>query len=911
MNKYITKGFDDFSKGTFENGGQNLYVSKDGVLQRIFQYDVNQDGYPELIFANSQSMHERPPIYVYNALPHDTSNIELPSNGTYEGLTEDLFNTGFKDLVIACQHNGTHTDITAIIYFGSADGYSENYRAELPVPCSISVCAGDFNGNGRKDLAFVSENIIRVFYQEPSGFNPAHFTDYPVGALRLAAADFDGDGYSDLVFKNAKNQVGIVWGSSNGLDFEHILWLNTKEDDVSLAAGGSTAGVLPSSSGWRPCVVTFNGNRYLFIAEDDYAVFYTLDHSRTCREAFRLSCPGVVAATAGDLTNNGIDDLVLTVFGSRDTEAPCRVYLGNGAPLPQDYIEIPIKGAVSATILQLDGPALVFSRVGESREQEVPTPIVRVHPNGSYTELASIHCGDCMDILAGTPNLTSGNDRVVVLNHKMNRLLGEEQATIYLGNADGYSPDRKLTLTGHSCVDSAMVDFFDRGTVDVLLCNCFEDDPYNNDGAYIYLNGPDGLCDDRKVKLPTLYAHGAAIGDFRKSGYLDIAVGGILNRELRIFHGSKDGYSLDNCTRIVLGPDPDKYDPESFRNGIEYPAHATAEERRIGDEYGQVRWLLAADFNNDGWLDIFVSEILGSRCFILWGGPDGFSTKNMTELMTDGVASATVADLNHNGWPDLILGQHHSLKKNTKRESYITVYWGGPDGYQENRKMQLPASCANSVTVGDYNGNGSFDIYATSYSNGRTRDLLSYLYKGDDGKFSTSRVQYLFNHSGCGCVSGDFNGDGYTDLAVACHKEYGNHESHSFIFWGGPDGLIEDRKTVLPTCGPHGMSTIDPGNIMDRGDREHYTSEVIALPNSTKVYSISWEGICTSTSWVELELRSAPNPEALKNANWVSVPAGQSIEHLGLHGYVQYRIALCAKCSCGTPRITSVTLIYQ
>lgn len=47
--------------------------------------------------------------------------------------------------------------------------------------------------------------------------------------------------------------------------------------------------------------------------------------------------------------------------------------------------------------------------------------------------------------------------------------------------------------------------------------------------------------------------------------------------------------------------------------------------------------------------------------------------------------------------------------------------------------------------------------------------------------------------------------------AVACHKEYGNHESHSFIFWGGPDGLSEDRKTVLPTCGPHGMSTIDPG----------------------------------------------------------------------------------------------------
>ena len=36
--EWITKGFEGFSKGTMENGGQNLYVSKKGILQRIFQY---------------------------------------------------------------------------------------------------------------------------------------------------------------------------------------------------------------------------------------------------------------------------------------------------------------------------------------------------------------------------------------------------------------------------------------------------------------------------------------------------------------------------------------------------------------------------------------------------------------------------------------------------------------------------------------------------------------------------------------------------------------------------------------------------------------------------------------------------------------------------------------------------------
>ena len=107
--KWITEGFEAFSQGQMENGGQNLYVSKKGVLQRIFQYDVNQDGYPDLLFANSQSMYERPPVHVYGDVLHSEERTELPSNGTYEGVMADLFGSGYDDLVIACQHNGTHS----------------------------------------------------------------------------------------------------------------------------------------------------------------------------------------------------------------------------------------------------------------------------------------------------------------------------------------------------------------------------------------------------------------------------------------------------------------------------------------------------------------------------------------------------------------------------------------------------------------------------------------------------------------------------------------------------------------------------------------------------------------------------------------------------------------------------------
>lgn len=911
--QYVTKGFEAFRKGSFDNGGQNLYVSRKGILQRIFQYDINGDGYPDLIFSNSQSMNERPPIAVYSHLPENDFCDLLPSNGTFDGILVDLFHSGYSDLVVACQHDGTHSDVCAVIYFGSAEGFSESLRMELPAPNAVSVCAGDFFGTGNPALAFASDGKLRVFQQvQTGGFLAAQYTDYPICVSRMVSADLDGDGYGDIVFKTPDGRAGILFGGDKGFRLEEILWIDGQETARGNAASGSTEGMVDSSSQWRPRILDIDGQTYLFIVHDAEAVFYRCDSSRQLSVAFALDCPGVVDVAAADLTGTGKTDLALAVFNGRDEAGPCRIYLSGETGIDENrYIVTPVTGASCVTVANLQGNVLVFGRIGQAKEQEVESPVLRVSPDGVVTEIARILCGDAMTVLAGAPNPVTGCDRIVVMNHKGNRLVGEEDVYVYLGGPDGYQADRKLCLPGYSTVDSAMCDFFDRGLVDVLLACCYEDAPQKNRGARIHVNNGSGFSPDQILELPTLHTHGMAVGDFRKSGYLDIATGGIFNREIKIFHGSAEGYSEDNCTRIVLGPDDGTYVPRGHRGENGFIRDFSPEDKKLATEYGQVRWLLAADFNGDGWLDLFVSEVLGKKSFILWGGPDGFSYENRQEILTDGVGSATAADLNGNGWLDLILAQHQSIGKKNPKESYVTVYWGGPEGYQENRKMQLPAHCANSATVGDFNGNGSLDIYATSYNNGRCRDLLSFLYKGENGTYSQRNVQYLFNHSGCGCVAGDFNGDGYTDLAVACHKEYGNHASHSFIFWGGPEGLSEDRKTVLPTLGPHGMSTIDPGNIRDRGDREYYTSAEFVLQPDKVVSSVRWEGECTSTSWVEVELRCAPNKETLKTAPWQSVTPDTDLTAFAFAGVVQYRLALCARCACGTPRISQVTVFIK
>ena len=58
---WIHRGFDQFSKGRFDNGGDNLYVNAKGIIEMIHRFDVNNDGHVDLVFPNSHGYIERGP----------------------------------------------------------------------------------------------------------------------------------------------------------------------------------------------------------------------------------------------------------------------------------------------------------------------------------------------------------------------------------------------------------------------------------------------------------------------------------------------------------------------------------------------------------------------------------------------------------------------------------------------------------------------------------------------------------------------------------------------------------------------------------------------------------------------------------------------------------------------------------
>ena len=914
--KWEKEGFEGFSKGKFGNGGQNLYVSKKGVLQRIYNYDLNGDGYFDLLFANSQSMSERPDLYVFDSALKNGEHYCLPSGGSYDAVLADITGDGYDDLIIACQNNGTHTDITAYVYFGCEEGLGEKYRMELPAPNAISVAAGDFRGVGKNDVAFICHDYIRVFPNTELGIISTQFYDIKIEATSIAAADLDGDGYCDLYIKMRNDSLCVLWGSGSGLS-EKDMTMFVKNDAVKVQRNTSTQARVPASREWRASAYEFSGKKMAFSVQEDNIVFWSFA-DRSAKKEIELACPGAISIDIGDVDGDGYDDIAVAVCTDKNKMEQSVVFWGSDDGFSEKAKTLfETQSAQSMLITDLEGNGknqLVVCQGGNSVMLSTNSKILEFGSDRSYEQLREIESEDAMKIVAGKTK--AGKEKqLIVINHEGGRMRGDEDIYIFLGGGDGFDPQRRMELPGWAAVQGLMYDYNDDGYVDVMVTNCAENAPHLDPGSFLYPGGPDGPDRNNRVVIPTTRAHGTVVGDFRHSGYLDMAAGGFSNREILIFRCGENGYDTHNPQRIVLGLDTEGYSPGKPSSEGEGMALFADEKNK---DYGEVRFLFTADFNGDGWLDIFVPQITGKQAFILWGGPEGFSTERMQRLAAEGACNANAADLNGNGYLDLVVSGHMATKKNETKESYITIYWGGPEGFKESRKTQLPVYCSNANTIADFDGDGNLDIYSSAYNSGRHRDILSQLYFGNEnGTFSIKNRQELFNHSGSGCLAGDFNGNGYTDLAVTCHKNHGDHHSTSLIYWGGPGGLSQDNVTKLPTLGPHGMCNVDPGNIMDRGEEEYYYSEIYEVPEDKAAAMAHWQAENARKTWVHMHVRHAQTKEELENEQWrgigeMPIRSGDDISGLGIKGgFMQYRLTLGAKCFCGTPRVKSVAIEFE
>ena len=210
-------------------------------------------------------------------------------------------------------------------------------------------------------------------------------------------------------------------------------------------------------------------------------------------------------------------------------------------------------------------------------------------------------------------------------------------------------------------------------------------------------------------------------------------------------------------------------------DGTAYNVPASTVPRVMGGSSSQA---IAADFNRDGKLD--AAFIAGSTVTIDFGdGAGGFPNSRFYSIpyVMGGQNEAAVADLNGDGYPDLVIAGYTALGSPVLMPSGVVVLLN--DGFGGFSQYTLGAGNKyDSLAVADFNADGIPDIAARNTS-GSTLDLFIGL---GGGRFAAP--QHLsFPVPGCtgaGCslptaqnaapdpesmVAGDFNGDGLIDLA--------------------------------------------------------------------------------------------------------------------------------------------------
>lgn len=895
----VTRGFDAFSRGTCGHAGQNLYISRAGVLQRIFQFDLNRDGYLDLIFCNSQNHWERPPAYLYSDplhAPHCRS--PLPAEGARSGVVTDLTGDGSDDIVIANYYGGVTMRQNCSIYFGSPEGWSERYRQEVPAPMCSSVAAGDFAGDGRMDLAFLCDGKLKIFPQSELGFEPKRFIDMAIEGVQLAGEDVDGDGYGDLAVRSANGEVRIYWGGADGIHPDRFSVVPIPLDDKDPATSHAQRDVEYVEDA-KPLVkvLVLDGTPHIYAAREDAAhLVPVIAASRQFGTPMAFACPRNFSVAAGDLLGQGQTDLVFACRDDHADEESSWIYWGspNGFDASR-RTPLATRQACDVTLGDFNGDGRDEIVICQAKREDTFTTeslIFRAASNAIDPDPVRLLSEDARRVLLARTSATS-HPQLLVINHFSRGMNGDVDAEIYFGGPDGFSSDRSTGVPGFGAVESLCCDLNDDGFTDLVLANCSENARHLDPGSFIYFNGPNGFQREADIVLPTTRAHGVCCADLNRDGYLDLIFVGFSNDELLIFYGTPDGFDLDEPVRIRM--------------------------EHEGTVYDDPRWIYLADLNNDGWLDLVIPQISYDRSLILWGGPEGFSMTRCQALSVFHAACARAADLNGNGYLDLVIAGHQPSEAEP-HDAFVHIYWNGPGGLREDRRTLLPVRGANAMCLADFNGDGMLDLFVCSYHDVTSRDIDSYIYWNRKGRgFAAEDRRRLFTHSASGCVAADFNDNGYIDLAIAYHKVEGDHVGFSAVWWNGPDGFDAKAVTQLPTTGPHGMTCIETGNIADRGPEETYTSEPLQLPADATLAAIQWEADVPLRTWINAQIRTATSKTALTSTTWTGPDGpetrfahGETINAAMTHGrWCQYRLALGADKAMRTPRVKEVAIYYR
>lgn len=207
------------SNGGFINNGDNSFLSTATNTHVVGTGDFNGDGRVDLLWRNDDgSIHD----LLANANGGFTDNtansfVSMPSSWHVAGIGD--FNGDGRDDILWRNDSG------AIMNFlGTANGgfTSNGTNSSVNVDTSWHVAAvGDFNGDGLSDILFRNDAGVMFDFigKADGGFANNGDNSYVAvdSTTQLAGVgDFNGDGLTDLLWRNSGGTIFDFLGTANG-----------------------------------------------------------------------------------------------------------------------------------------------------------------------------------------------------------------------------------------------------------------------------------------------------------------------------------------------------------------------------------------------------------------------------------------------------------------------------------------------------------------------------------------------------------------------------------------------------------------------------------------------------------------------------------------------------------------------
>lgn len=330
----------------------------------------------------------------------------------------------------------------------------------------------------------------------------------------------------------------------------------------------------------------------------------------------------------------------------------------------------------------------------------------------------------------------------------------------------------------------AWVDFNNDDFEDVFVTNYDVNEPNtlfknNGDGTFSEVTNAGDLTTDLGGSVSSTW------GDYDNDGNIDVFISNNIGAVNALYHNNGD----ETFTKITTG---------DIANYSGYCHNAS--------------W---GDYDNDGYLDLFVSEYFPTKFNLLYhNNGDGtftLATNNPISQEASYSIGATWGDYDNDGDLDLFIpntnNQVNSLYRNDGNGAFTKITTG-----------DIVADETSSVgsSWGDYNNDGYLDLFVANAS-----DQNNLLYENNgDGTFTKITTGPVVNDGGHshGSAWGDLDNDGDLDLMVT-NDQGGNN----FFYTNDGNGNFEKLDNILNTDLSNSFGTAF-GDYDNDGDLDLYVA---------------------------------------------------------------------------------------